>query len=157
MLSVNEVVAMHACRALDTLQGLCSCFVIRLLTHSGDGQMSDLSSVCVCVCVQGLEVDTPEGLQRMSEWVFDFPAIYIGPTSVPPNGDLTNHLKTTLNQLTSLRTVPGVHVVFWGWGWTEPMARAVAQALPTLGHPNMGVKMPQLYETMETVMQMGES
>ncbi len=116
--------------------------------------MSVCLCVCVFVCVQALESDTPEGSQRMSDWLLDFPRIDIYPFFHFDANIAT--LSNTLQQLGSLRTAPGVPVRLKGWEWTEPMAQ-VAQAMPTLGHLTLGVCSPLTDATLGVLLHMGES
>ncbi len=116
--------------------------------------------VVMCACMQGLEVDLPEegadtpaGLERMSDWVLDFPRINIGTLEYE---DCAAQFIKTLQQLASLRTAPGVPVRLRDWPWTEPMAQALAQARPTLGHLNLYVFGALTDDNLGMLLHMGE-
>ncbi len=119
---------------------------------------------------EGFATDDPFPLERMSEWQLDVFAIdiasqgwYMGPHDPfgyeDDDAAMQGHeatLSVVLQQLKNLRTAPGVPVWLRGWRWTEPMERAVAQALPTLGHLTLGVHELLTDDILGSVLEMGE-
>ncbi len=127
---------------------------------------------CAFACSQGIASDSPLSIERLPEWLFDVRNIDI---LVQERSDVDSEydsdgeeialsylegyeviLQRALQQLASLRTAPGVPVRVRFMSWTEPMEQAVAQAMPTLGHLNMGVCVPLADETLGLALQMGE-
>ncbi len=94
-------------------------------------------------------------IERLSDWRFDVRNIDI--MRMPSDDqDQEAMLTTLLDQLASLRTAPGVPVRLRHWPWTEPMAQALARAMPTLEHLELMVFSEISDAYMGAFLQMGK-
>ncbi len=88
----------------------------------------------LCCCVQGFA--PPLALERMAEWKFIVPDIYIDP---PPQPVSQHTSAVAVMQQLQLLPVVGATVILQKWQWDENMAQIVAGALPQLTHLQFGV------------------
>ncbi len=95
-------------------------------------------------------------MDLLPEWRLGFDIIDLQPRAISreAQGPL---LQTILTKLQLMQTAPGVPVRLTGWAWTEAMALAVREAVPTLGHLALGVHVAVLTgKALGILLQMGK-